>query len=209
MLSRCSIVVLCGLLLACIGCGKAAQGEQPVAKAEHQSVGGVGVVDLDLVAKRLGRNIEMKNAVEVRVASLNKKLTTLQGSLRRLYEEKKEKFGDEPTEEQTAELRATEDRMERELLELKRKSELELSDFRQALVDQFREEAKPVLREVAAARGLSIVIPKNDGLLLTIDPKVEITDEVASKMPKSSDNGGAEEPERKPKKRAAAETSSR
>ncbi|HEY3967927.1 MAG TPA: OmpH family outer membrane protein [Planctomycetaceae bacterium] len=209
MLSRCSIVVLCGLLLACIGCGKTAQGEQVAAKSEQPSVGGVGVVDLDVVAKRLGRNIEMKNAVEDRVTSLNKKLTTLQGSLRRLYEEKKEKFGDEPTEEQNAELRATEERMERELLDLKRKSEQELSDFRQALVDQFREEAKPVLREVAAARGLSIVIPKNDGLLLTIDPKVEITDEVAAKMPKSSDSAGAEEPERKPKKRAAAETSSR
>ena len=209
MLSRCSIVILCGLLLACVGCGKTAQGEQAVVKPEQQSVGGVGVVDLDLVAKRLGRDIEMKNAVEDRVTSLNKKLTTLQGSLRRLYEEKKEKFGDEPTEEQTAELRATEERMERELLELKRKSELELATYRQALVDQFREQAKPVLREVAAARGLSIVVPKNDGLLLTIDPKVEITDEVASKMPKSSEAADAEEPVRKPKKRVSAETSSR
>ena len=211
MLSRCSIAILCGLLLTCIGCGKAAQGEQTADKAEKsvENVGGVGVVDLDLVAKRLGRDIEMKNKVDEYVASLNQKLTTLQGSLRRLYEEKKERFGEEPTDDQVAELKATENRMERELLEVKRKSELELSNYRQSLVDQFREQAKPVLREVAAARGLSIVIPKNDGLLLTIDPKVEITDEVASKMPKSSDAEEVTEPVRKPKKRAAAETSAR
>lgn len=208
MLSRCSIAVLCGLLLACVGCGKAAQGEQAKAKAE-KSVGGVGVVDLDLVAKRLGRDIEMKNAVEERLASLNSKLTTLQGSLRRLYEEKKDKFGENLTDEQVVELKATEERMERELLDVKRKSELELSTFRQALVDQFREQAKPVLKKVAAARGLSIVVPKNDGLLLTIDPEVEITDDVVASMPKTSDENTPAEPVRKPKKRASAETSSR
>ncbi|MBI3865309.1 MAG: OmpH family outer membrane protein [Planctomycetia bacterium] len=208
MLSRCSIAALCGLLLACVGCGKTAQGE-PTAARPEKPVGGVGVVDLDLLAKRLGRDLEMKNAVEERLASLNSKLTTLQGSLRRLYEEKKEKFGEDPTDEQLKELRATEDRMERELLDVRRKSEVELSNFRQALIDQFREQAKPVLREVAAALGLSIVVPKNDGLLLTIDPAVEITDEVAAKMPATGDAATEQEPPRKSKKRAAAETSSR
>jgi Skp family chaperone for outer membrane proteins len=205
MLSRCSIAILSGLLLACVGCGKTAQGEQTADKAEkvEKAVGGVGVVDLDLVAKRLGRDLEMKAAVEERLASLNQKLATLQGSLKRLYEEKKERFGDEPTEEQAEELRTTELRMERELLEVKRKSELELSAYRQSLVDQFREQAKPVLREVAAARGLSIIVPKNEGLLLTIDPQVEITDEVALTMPKASDDDVTEKPVRKPKKRAS------
>jgi Skp family chaperone for outer membrane proteins len=214
MLSRCSIAILSGLLLACVGCGKPAQGEQTVEKADRaeKAIGGVGVVDLDVVAKRLGRDIEMKEAVDERLAALNKKLASLQGSLRRLYEEKKERFGDDPTDDQVAELRGTEERMERELLEVKRKSEQELAVFQQSLVDQFREQAKPVLRDVAAARGLSIVIPKNAGLLLTIDPKVEITDEVASKMPKSGDDEAAEKPPvRKSKKRSAAsaETSSR
>jgi Skp family chaperone for outer membrane proteins len=208
MLSRCSIAILGVLLLACVGCGKEAQGE-PVVKKEQPTIGGVGVVDLDLVAKQLGRDIEMKNAVEERLASLNQKLKTLQGSLKRLYQEKQDKFGDNPTEEQVSELRATEERMERELLEVKRKSELELAEYRQALVNQFREQAKPILREVAAARGLSIIIPKNEGLLLTVDPKVEITDDVAAKMPKSSEEEMTEKPVRKPKRRVAPETSSR
>lgn len=208
MLPRVLVVAVGGVLCLVAGCGQKNQ-DQSVAKADKQ-VGGVGVVDLDLVAKRLGRDIEMSNAVQERLTSLNNKLTTLRGSLRRLYDEKKEKFGDEPTAEQEKELRATEDRMERELLDVKRKAEVELSNYRQQLVDQFREQAKPVLREVAAARGLSIVVPKNDGLLLSIDPAVEITDEVASRMPssKDADSGAAPAPV-KSKKKAAAETSAR
>jgi Skp family chaperone for outer membrane proteins len=208
MLRNVLVVAVGGVLCFIAGCGQKNQ-DQSVTKAEKQ-VGGVGVVDLDLVAKRLGRDIEMSNAVQERLASLNNKLTTLRGSLRRLYDEKKDKFGEEPTAEQEKELRATEDRMERELLDVKRKAEVELSNYRQQLVDQFREQAKPVLREVAAARGLSIVIPKNDGLLLTIDPAVEITDEVASRMPssKDADLDAAPAPV-KSKKKAPAETSAR
>lgn len=83
-----------------------------------------------------------------------------------------------------------------------------MNAFRQALVDQFREQAKPVLREVAAARGLSIVVPKNDGLLLTIDPAVEITDDVATKMTVATNPDRPEPNAAKPRK-AAAETSAR
>lgn len=187
------------------GCGLK-QGEQPAAKAE-KPVGGVGVVDLDLVAKRLGRDIEMQNDVQERVSSLNAKLASLQESLRRLYDEKKEKYGEEVSEEGIKELQAAEERMDAQLREFKRKAEAELAAFRQQLVDRFREQAKPVLREVAAARGLSIVVPKNDGLLLTVDPAVEITDEVASRMPpiKSPDAP----PASAKAKKARTETSSR
>jgi len=66
------------------------------------------------------------------------------------------------------------------------------------------------LRDVAAARGLSIVIPKNNGLLLSIDPAVEITDEVAAKMPASTKADGAEPAKPTVKARKpAAETSAR
>lgn len=210
MSSRMSMVVLGGLLVLSAGCGLKPS-DQTAAKAA-KSVGGVGVVDLDMVAKRLGRDIEMSNDVQERLTSLNNKLSTLRDSLRRLYDEKKDRFGESPTEEQEKELLATRDRMDQQLLELKRKSEIELANFRQALVDQFREQAKPVLRDVAAARGLSIVIPKNNGLLLTIDPAVEITDEVATKMPASAKAEGSETspaPARAKGKKPATETSAR
>ena len=203
MSPRIAVLVLSAFAVAAAGCGTKSA-EQPTARP----AGGVGVVDLDVVARRLGRDIEMNNLIDERVASLNSRLTTLQGSMRRLYEEKRDKFGDEPTEEQLKELQAWQDRTDAQLLESKRKAEVELSNYKQQLIDQFREQAKPVLREVAAARGLSIIIPKNNALLLTIDPAAEITDDVAAKMPAASatDKG---KPEEQAAKQPAAETSAR
>jgi Skp family chaperone for outer membrane proteins len=207
MLPRFSVAVLSGLVV-CVGCGTK-HDDAPQAKAPNL-VGGVGVVDLDVVAKRLGRDIEMRNLVQVRVDELNSKLNTLQGSLRRLYDEKLEKFGEEPTDDQVKELDATKDKMAAQLLEVKRKADVELSNYRQELVDQFREQAKPVLRDVAAARGLSIVIPKNNALLLSIDPAAEITDDVAAKMPASTALDDSEPAPTPPKARKpTTETSAR
>jgi Skp family chaperone for outer membrane proteins len=206
MLRRISVAALFTLLVSLAGCGKTSS-DQATAKAE-KPVGGVGVVDLDLVAKRIGRDIEMSQAVEEKMNSLNNQLTTFQGSLRRLYDDKREKFGEEATDEQIKELQTSENLMERQLFEKKRKFEGELNVFRQKLVDQFREQAKPVLRDVAAARGLSIVVPKNDGLLLSIDPACEITDEVAAKMLAVA-NADRPEPQAAKPRKPAAETSAR
>src|SRR5262245_15154334 len=181
MRSRLLAAILGGFMACLVGCSTKAPD-----KAAARPAGGVGVVDLDVVAKRLGRDIEMNNLVQERVSSLNNKLTTLQGSMRRLYDEKREKLGDDPTEEQLKELQAWQERTDAQLQESKRKAEAELATYKQQLIDQFREQAKPVLREVAAARGLSIVIPKNNALLLTVDPAAELTDDVATKMPRSA-----------------------
>ena len=206
MLRRISVAALCSLLVTSAGCGK--NTSDPAAAASQKPVGGVGVVDLDKVAKVIGRDIEMKQKVQEKMDSLNNQLSTLQGALRRQYDEKRENFGDNPTDEQLKELQTSENLMERQLLERKRKAEAELSVCRQELVDQFREQAKPVLREVAAARGLSIVVPKNDGLLLSIDPAVEITDDVAAKM-SAAVNPDRPEPEARKPRKGAAETSAR
>ena len=184
MTARSSVFGL-GSLVVCLaalpGCGRLIA-DTPETTPSAKQVGGVGVVDLDSVAKQLGRDQEMSKAVKTRMTRLNKKLSTLQDSLNRLYEEKRASFGSEPDAEQEKQLLGMQERMDNQLRESRRTAETELVNYRQALVEQFREQAKPVLRDVAAARGLSIVVPKNDGLLLSIDPAVEITDEVAQKM---------------------------
>lgn len=179
---RITAVLSSACLLFVAGCSKTDGKSAAGSSSSDKSLGGVAVVDLDLVAKRLGRDLEMNDEVKGRLTSLNSKLQTLKTSLNRLFDEKKEGFGKEPTEDQQKELLAMQGRMESQLQESKRNAEQDLAAFKQALVNQFREQAKPVLRDVAAARGLSIVVPKNDGLLLTIDPAVDITDAVAEKM---------------------------
>lgn len=194
------------LLVAFAGCNRetALQGTATVSK----STGGVGVVDLDLLARQLGRDVQMNDEVQERLTSLNTKLAAFKNTLSRLYDEKQSSFGADPDEDQKKQLAAMQDRMAAQLLESKRKGENELVVFKQQLIDQFREQAKPILREVAAARGLSIVVPKNNLLLLTVDPGVEITDEVAKKMLASQEKT-TEPAAEKPRRRNSTETSAR
>jgi Skp family chaperone for outer membrane proteins len=198
------------VLGALSGCGKPGATEAPAAAAAPatRSVGGVAVVDLDAVARQLGRDIEMNTAVQERMSALNTKLTSLKTSLNRLFDEKRTGMGEDPTAEQQQELQTMQERLDVQLIESRRKAENELAVYKQQLIDDFREETKPVLTQVASDRGLSIVIPKNNGLLLSIDPAAEITDEVARRI-LASKSTGAGQTASKPEKPQATETSAR
>jgi Skp family chaperone for outer membrane proteins len=194
-----NLALMVGVLLVAIaGCGR--ENVPQAAASAPKSIGGVGVVDLDLVAKQLGRDVQMENDAKECLTTLNTKLTKLKSTLDQLYDDKQASFGVEPDDTQKKQLLSMQDMHNSQLIGEKRKAEAELSFYKQKLVDQFREQTKPVLKEVAAARGLSIVIPKNNGLLLTIDPGVEITDEVARRMLASQ----APSPESKSKSKPAA-----
>lgn len=204
---------LIALIIAPIaGCERFTPAAAPAAQAPAKpAIGGVGVVDLDVVAKELGRDVEMATATTERLEALNTKLTSLQESLITLRNEKRDSIGEEPTEEQQQQLLAMQQRIEQQLLEAKRKAEVDLASFRQGLVDEFREEARPILTQVAAARGLSLVVPKNNALLLSIDPTVELTDEVVQKMraAKPAADNPPEQTARAPRKRRAADDADR
>ena len=212
-MARWSSILLPGaVLISLAGCGNRSS-EGPSAQSEKsgpgaKAVGGVAVVDLDLLAKRLGRHIEMNSSIQEKLALLNSKLTTLQTKLKELYDEKRHAFGAEPSDDQRKQLQAMKESMDGQVLEKKREGEAELQAFKLALVDQFREQAKPVLRDVAAARGLGIGVPKNNNLFLTVDPAVEITDEVAEKMI-ASQSPRSPAPVEQARKKPEAETSAR
>jgi Skp family chaperone for outer membrane proteins len=206
MTVRTLMLLLCVSLFGLAGCDRLTRPD--AAAGAQKGVGGVGVVDLDSVAKQLGRDVEMNNTVQERMNSLNNKLSNLKTSLGRLYDEKRAGFGEDLDEDQQKQLATMQDRMDAQLVESGRKAKNELAVLKQQLIDQFREQTKPVLKEVAADRGLSIVVPKNNGLLLSIDPAVEITDEVAKRM--LAAQAPAEKPAAaKSKRPASTETSAR
>jgi len=143
----------------------------------------LAVVDLDKVAKELGRDVKIKKALKNKEAELNKQLSTLQASLNAEYENRKLGIGGFASE---ADLRSLRNQIAVRLNRAQRQARTDLVRYKQKLVREFREEVKPVAREVAAARGLSIVIPKNDGIVLTFEPSVDITDTVAEKLRENS-----------------------
>jgi len=170
---------LCAVLVGLSGCGFFGD--------TQSNAGAVAVVDLDEVAKRLGRDVEMNKSIKIKAAILKKKLAQLQSAAQTQFEkEKAELGGKDATPEQKKQLQSIQVRISLQLKQLQRTARAQLAEHRQQLVNQFREEVKPTVRTVAADNGLSIVIPKDKNLLLSVEPGSEITDKVVEKLMASS-----------------------
>ncbi len=197
-------LLACTLLVAVAGCGAGSDGAADKggppgsAGGKGPASGGVAIVDLDLVAKRLGRDVAMGRLIENGRASLNQQLQDLQVSLNEKYEAKKLALNAEPPQNPPAEGAQTDDlaKLQRQLnfqlAQARRSAQSEINNYGRRLIQQFRAEVTPAAEEVAAARGLGVVVTKNDNVLLTFNPAHDITDEVIAKLrQRAATSGGA------------------
>lgn len=166
-------LVLTGAAVWLTGCGMQFGGSS--ASSSH---GGLAVVDLDKVAAETGKNIQMKEIFQLQENSVKQQLAKAQFSANSQLEAKSKEFGETPTEEQQKELAQFRFNATNVLTKLQNQAGTKLSQAKQDQIAKFRSEIKPIAQEVAMKRGLSVVIPKNDGLLLAVDPGVDITDDV-------------------------------
>ena len=166
-------LLLTGAAVWLTGCGTQFGGS-----SASSTKGGLAVVDLDKVAAETGKDIQMKEIFQLQENSVKQQLTKAQYSANSQFEEKKKEYGDTPTDEQKKDLAQFQYNATNVLGKLQNQAGTKLSQYRQDQVAKFRIEIKPIAQEVAAKRGLSVVVPKNDGLLLAVDPGVDITDAV-------------------------------
>lgn len=166
-------LMLTGAAVWLTGCGMQFGGSS--ASSTH---GGLAVVDLDKVAAETGKNIQMKEIFQLQENSVKQQLAKAQFSLNSQLETKSKDFGETPTEEQQKELVQFRAKANNAFGSLQNQAGTKLNQYRQDQVAKFRTEIKPIAQEIAMKRGLSVVIPKNDGLLLAVDPGVDITEDV-------------------------------
>lgn len=169
--------VVAGVLLS-VGCG--VQPGAPATTAATATKGGLAVIDLDLVAKSIGRTQEINETWQVRKNALDQALQKLQASFNEQISAKKTEFGEEATEEQQKQIAAMQRDATNKLVQAGRKAQADLEQYRQQMVANFRAEVRPFAQQVASDKGLGVVIPKNEGFLLSIDPAVDITADVIS-----------------------------
>lgn len=179
-----AIVMLAAGALFSVGCGSQFGGS-----TASSTKGGLAVIDLDVVAKSIGRTQEMNDTLSVRKSALDQALQRGQADLKRQLADKKDEFGENATDEQKAQLAQMERVAGNQLVQAARKAQAQLEDEKQKMIAQFRAEVRPVAQQVASERGLGVVIPKNEGFLLSVDPGVDITADVVkaygSKKPTS------------------------
>ena len=164
-----TILVVCPLLI--LGCNNA--GEQS---------GRVAVVDLDQVAIKVGRVATIKTAVDKREADLNRQLASAKASYEKQLVEAKGKLGEEPSQEQQQQFAQLKLQANKQLKQIAQQAKQHLDQHRAQLRLQFRNEAKAVARQVAKEKGLSIVVTKNDSVVLVYDDAADITSDVVQRL---------------------------
>ena len=164
-------VLLTVTCLAIAGCDRGAT----------SSNGPVAVIDLDAVAKKLGRDKQILQMIEQRQGTLNEQLTVTQNSLIQQLNQKKSEFG-ELSEEETKQLVLLQNKANSILATTRTQAQSNLNGFQQEIIDRFRAETKPIVMELAAKKGCRVVLSKNESVVFAFDSTVDLTDEVAVYM---------------------------
>lgn len=144
--------------------------------------GGLAVVDLDEVARQLGRDVHIKDALAAKEAELDAELAQSEAALNAEYRRRARSLDYLPADQRYAETQKLQGEINGRLRQAQQDSRTRLANYRLALVTEFRNEIKPIAQQIALDRGLSIVVPKNDSLLLAFEPGVEITAAVIEKL---------------------------
>lgn len=144
--------------------------------------GSVAVVDLDQVALQVGRVKAIATAVEKREADLNQQLAQAKSSYENQLQEAKQRLGEEPTEDQKQHFAKLKLQANKQLNQVAKQAKQNLQQHQTQLRLKFRNDAKAVARQVAKEKGLSIVVTKNDSVVLVYDDAADITGEVVERL---------------------------
>jgi Skp family chaperone for outer membrane proteins len=173
---RLLVAVACLTAPALGGCNRVS------GKADATAVGAVAIIDLDAIAQRLGSDKQIAVAISQRQSSLSQQLVDLAKNYSQQIAEQKKKLAEAKPEQEQVTLANWEQQANANLNKVKQQAELDLQKHKAQLIAQFREEIKPSARRVAQARGLTVIVTKNDSVLYDFAPAADITDAVVADL---------------------------
>jgi Skp family chaperone for outer membrane proteins len=161
---------------ALAGCNQS-NGGRPAASA-----GAVAVIDLDEIARRLGSDKQMASAIAQRENALSQQLVELARSYSAQIQEQKAKLPGADDEQNQVTVASWEQQANAKLNTVKQQAAADLQNHRLRLIAQFRDQIKPAARRVAQARGLSVIVTKNDSVVFDYTSGADITDAVVDEL---------------------------
>lgn len=165
------------------------------------SHGSVAIVDLDEVARRIGRDKEMVESVQTQASALNSQLIKIQNQANQELSKFRAGLNEDQqvTNEEAQQYVRVQRSAQVKLSQIQQQAKVGLNQHRQQLVSQFRKDAQPIAAKIAKERGFDSVITRNDTVVFSFDEAVDITDDVVKLM-------SAEMPARPAKKTAPKAT---
>ena len=188
------LVTSVGLVLGG-GCSRSAgSGTASNDAADGMNRGGVAVVDLQEVARRLGRETEMEKSIAQATASLNEQLKQVRNQLQKQFDNQARELTDKAESEvapastgaagPTAadQLAALKRQYDQQLTQYDAQAREKLAKHKASLIEQFRDQVRPVAQRIASQRGAGIVVTKNDSVVFATIPQADITEAVIAEL---------------------------
>jgi len=138
-------------------------------------------LDLNVVARALGRDEIIKQQQQIALDNLNIQLLQISKDLNKQLEEEKLKLGEKPGEAEKQQFNVVATNANKQLQQSQLLAKQKLITFKQQLIRDFKSEVKSVAQPIAKNRGaISVTIIDNN--ILWFDPSADITDEVIATL---------------------------
>lgn len=177
MHARGPLVIVASLAIVTLAGCEWSTGQKPAAVP-----GAVAVIDLDAIAHRLGTDKQIADSINQRQSSLNSQLVELAKSYTQQIEDKKKTLPEVEASQAKVKLASWQQQANASLNQVKQKAEQDLQSHRTQLISQFRDQIKPAARKVAQARGLSVIVTKNDSFVFDFASRADITEDVVNEL---------------------------
>lgn len=158
--------------------GLLASGCKPIADLQSPSV---LLVDLNAVAKALGRDEVMNQEIQVAEEQLRNQLTQIAGNLQQQVQEEQNKLGEKPEEEELARVQQLAAQAQQTFRNEQVGAQQKAAEVRQQVIMTFRQEVKMVAEQIAKSMGAQMVKVVG-GDVLWFDSEADITADVIAKM---------------------------
>lgn len=173
--------------------------QPPASSSSTASPNGTfALLDIDAVAKRLGRDIVITEQLKARNDTLSESLTKEREKLQAEFDKSQQALGTTATDAQKEEVIKLGQGLNAQLQSKLQAARQELNTQQVDLIRQFREEVKPVAQRIAEKKGMNVVLLRSDIVVLTAAPAVDITDDVVAEMVTAGKGAAAAGPTAKP-----------
>ena len=183
MIRLLSLTILTAAAALFCGCGQTTSADRAV------------VVDLEAVAKAMGRDVLIANRVEAATQDLNAQLIQAAQEMEKELKKQQAEAGSSPTEEQRAKLRLTALRIQQNIQSNKEIAEQARQRVRNEQILVFRKEVRPIAARLAARHHAALVLIAGQDVVW-FAPSVDITAEVIAEMRSATATASTNEPAR-------------
>jgi len=146
-----------------------------------QSSSNTVILDLDAIANATGHAERIKQQIEQANNELKSQLTTISNKLNEQLASEKEKMGKKPSKDEKRNMDQLTLLANQKMQQAKVLASQKSQQYKAALIQQLRQNVKPIAEGIAKKRGADIVIAANSSTIW-FNPGVDITDEIIAEM---------------------------